>query len=47
MIQMLIEGEPVWREVDLVRSFGTEAEAIAYAEAHSITDIVLQVEPGD
>jgi hypothetical protein len=38
VVQVNIEGEDVWREFDIVRSFETQAEALAYACEHQITD---------
>ena len=41
LIEVEIEGEKVWREYDVVRSFNTDDEARQYAEQESISDIDL------
>lgn len=42
VIEVEIAGEKVWREFDIVRTFADETEAQEYAEAHQISDIVIQ-----
>ena len=39
MVELDREGEPVWREFDISRSFDTKVEALAYAEVHGIEDV--------
>jgi len=34
-------GETVWREYDIVRAFGSQAEALAYAAEHGNRDLVF------
>ena len=41
MIELEFEGESFWREFDVVRTFESEQEARAYAEAHGIQDVEL------
>ena len=40
-IQVQVDGELVWREMEIVTSFGSRAEAIAYAAEHGIADVDL------
>ncbi len=41
VIELLIDGERVWREFEIIRTFAAEAEARDWAAAHGITDIDL------
>ncbi len=41
VIELVLDGEIVWREYDIVRSFTDEQEAREYAAIHQIADIVL------
>lgn len=39
VLQVLVEGEPVWREYDVVREFENEQQARAYATENGIVDV--------
>ena len=39
VIRLESDGEELWREYDVVRSFVDSAEALVYAEENSVTDI--------
>jgi hypothetical protein len=39
LVELVQEGEPVWREYDITRTFDTKPEAVAYAEEHGIEDV--------
>ena len=41
VIEVVIAGESVWREFDIVRTFESEGEAHEYAAQHGIQDIDL------
>jgi hypothetical protein len=45
VIKVRIDGQPAWREFDVIRSFADEAEARAYAAEHGITDLDFSPEP--
>ena len=40
-IQVQDNGEPIWREFEVVKAFDTEAEAREYAVEHGLEDIQL------
>lgn len=40
-IQVRIDGELVWREFEIVRTFESTEKATAYASEHSIDDVAL------
>lgn len=39
VVRVSREGEEVWREYDIVRSFETQAEALAFANEQGIDDV--------
>jgi hypothetical protein len=39
VLQLQLGGEEVWREYDILRSFETQAEALAYASEQGIEDL--------
>jgi hypothetical protein len=41
VLPVTVDGEEVWREFDIVKVFGSEAEAQEYATANDIFDIEL------
>jgi hypothetical protein len=41
VLEVVVDGEACWREYDVVRSYADEAEALAYAAEHGITDVDL------
>lgn len=41
VIALVVDGQRVWREFDIVRVFAGEEEARAYAAAHGIDDVLL------
>ncbi|MBN1259078.1 MAG: hypothetical protein JXB35_00215 [Anaerolineae bacterium] len=41
VIQVTVQGEPVWREFDVVQIFETEDEARRYAAQHGIDDVEI------
>lgn len=42
VIQVVVDGEPVWREFDVVRAFDSRDEAAAYA---ATAGLALEAEP--
>lgn len=41
VIEIEVDGQPVWREFDVVRTFQDAEEAGRYAEEEGIRDVVL------
>jgi hypothetical protein len=42
VLEVVIDGDSVWREYDVVRSFNDETEAREYAAEQGINDILLE-----
>jgi hypothetical protein len=41
VIRLESDGEELWREYDVIRSFADRAEALEYAETNSISDVEI------
>jgi hypothetical protein len=45
VIEVVIDGEKVWREFDIIKVFETYDKAIAYAEVHKVPFVKEKLEP--